>query len=254
MQKNMAKKSKAILYAEQYYKDGEDYFSKSRSTQKMWNYFLYITEKDHYKKTISQLREKYGIPENGFKTGRVFSSPPKGFTEYKKLHKEVADIICRKYHLHLADYAEVISEYILHNYLQPVSYYEACGLFLVSDILSDKEEGENSFTESDDIAYPIAIRISPYASQRDLIDYVTNKTVWKKEIEFLQKKYRDNTIKIGKIKRKNKTIQDRNLFIYQNRDKSIKEIRKLLAQKKIYLDDGHISKIISLENRKRKDV
>ena len=69
-----------------------------------------------------------------------------------------------------------------------------------------------------------------------------------------QETYRKKGIKIGKVKTKNKGIQERNDLIYKNKDKTLKEIRHILANKNMFLDDGHIAKIISLEKQKRKEV
>lgn len=132
----------------------------------------------------------------------------------------------------------------------------ACGLFVVSDVVGEKEEPFGELVQqSDDMAFPIAIRISPYATQRDLIDFVKSEAIWKNEIQFLQDKYRSKDIKIGKIKSKNEKIQKRNDFIYEHKDLPRKEIMSMANRKfGINIDYGHIGKIISLENKKRKEL
>jgi len=242
--------------ADKYYEENIESYIKSKGAQKMWNYFLDIMKKDYFIQTIKALRIKYDIPENGFdlEDGHYYR-PPHNFEYDKEVREEVIEKICKKYNLHLFDYSDVILDFVYYNLTHPLYELGACGLFRVSDVIEEKKDPFGELTEqSDDTSYPIAIRISPYASQRDLIDFIKNKGIWKNEIEFLQNKYKDKDIKIGKVKSKNQDIQKRNEFIYKNSDKSLKEIRKMLAQQKIFLDDGHIGKIISLEKQKRKEV
>ncbi|MFA6533169.1 MAG: hypothetical protein WCT22_04200 [Patescibacteria group bacterium] len=238
-----------------YHKRIEAYLS-SQGCKKMWNYFLAITKTDYFLQTIGELRKKYNIPPEGFKPkDKYYVFPPSGFSfeDFMKLGDEIRDKICKKYKLHGFDYGEVIQEYVYYGFLHPISQLNACGLFYTYDFILDKEEPFGEMVqESDDMAYPIAIRMSPYATQRDLINYI--KTVWDDEIDFLRKKYTDPNIKIGKIKFRKPQIQERNDFIYKNRNLPIKRIRKLLALQKIYLDDGHIGKVISLEKKRRKEV
>lgn len=99
--------------------------------------------------------------------------------------------------------------------------------------------------------YPVVIRIHPDASQRDIVEYV--KKHWA-EIKYYQDQYADRTkdasFKNSKTK-VNKNTKERNDFIYKNRNLSSKEIAGLLGKQGIFLDVGHILKIISLEKKKR---
>lgn len=101
--------------------------------------------------------------------------------------------------------------------------------------------------------YPVVVRIHPDASQRDVIEYI--KKHWA-EIKYYQDEYADRnkevSFKNSKTKVNMKT-KERNDFIYKNRDLSSKEIASLLAKQGIFLDVGHILKIISLEKRRREN-
>ncbi|RJO60241.1 hypothetical protein C4544_05720 [candidate division WS5 bacterium] len=226
----------------------------SKGSQKMWNYFMEVTKTEYFNDVIRNIRAKYNIPENGFETNEdgSYSLPPRGFKNESNLRQEIIDKICKKYQLHYFDFSDVLLSYIFYNKLDPLYDLGSCGLFTLSDVVEEKEEPfDELFQASDDMAYPIAIRISPYASQRDLIDFT--KVVWK-EIEAYQKQYRSKDIKIGKIKARNKATQERNDLIYKNRHESLKKIGELLADKDIFLDDGHIAKIRSLEKQRRKEL
>ena len=247
----------------------EECFS-TQGYKKLWAYFNEILKKDDVQKIIRELRAKFKIPQEGLRKcaeGKdYFTTPPETWESYPNKEKAYDEIkeewkkICKKYHLHYMDWYEILDHYLYYNEIHQIYHSNSYGLCLVEDIVFEKKERElekqeetytGSFEESDDMAYPIAIRISPYASQRDIIDYVKKMYPTIKEH---QESYIDKSVKIGKVKRKDEKIQERNDFIYENRGKSIKQIRQLLAAKKIFLDDGHISKIISLEKQRRKEA
>lgn len=98
---------------------------------------------------------------------------------------------------------------------------------------------------------PIAICIHPYMSERDVIDFV--KKTYKSSIEPMQKKYRNEDIKLKDVRKKSKTKQSRNEFIYDNRDLPIKELSRLVNKtfSKTF-DYTYIQTIIRQEIEKRK--
>jgi hypothetical protein len=238
------------------YEKAIESYTASKGAQKMWNYFLDVIKKDYFIKVVDELKTKYNIPKSGFEAANEsYHFPPNNFKQERELRREIIERICKKYELHYFDYSEVILSYIYYNILRPVYEFGSCGLFLVSDVVAEIDDPFGELVQqSDNASYPIAIRISPYASQRDLIDFIKNKGIWQNQIEPLQKRYRQSNIKIGKIKTRKRKIQERNDFIYDQRQKPLKEIRSILAKQKIFLDDGHISKIISLERNRRKEV
>lgn len=100
--------------------------------------------------------------------------------------------------------------------------------------------------------YPLHIRLSPYASQRDIVDYI--QANWKtigKEL----KKMKGKEVLLGKIKKKDLERRERDKFMYENRDLPEKEIRKLLREYLgITIYQMEVRKIISREGKKRQDV
>jgi hypothetical protein len=97
--------------------------------------------------------------------------------------------------------------------------------------------------------YPVVLRISPYASERVILDFIRD--MYSGLIKPIQDNYKDKNIKLGRIRKRDDNIKERDKIIFQNRGKSIKNIRKILAGKKIYIDDGLIGKILSLQKTKR---
>lgn len=231
-------------------------FHSTKGYKKLWNYFLDITKKDYFVGIVKELREKYNIPPDGLDDREDYIFPPIGYSHehFERLREDIIEKICKKYRLHYYDFSEILLGFVYYNIITEPPWPEICGLFRVADVILEKKEPfDPLIQEGDDMAHPIALRISPYASQRDIIDFLKNKFIWT-EIESLQEKYKEQNIKIGRVKSKDQNIQNRNDFIYQNSHKTLKEIRKLLSAKGTYLDDGHIAKIISLEKQRRKDM
>lgn len=211
----------------------------TQGSKKLWNYFLDLTKNPKFIKDIEEIREKY-----------INVSKDKEIIQPYFLRE--AEDIALKYGLDAILWYEDIAMYIQDGTLnQP--HVSMC---LISDILEEKQDPYSDSTlEIWDTAYPISLRISPYASKRDVLDYVSR--MYNIYIKPLQKKYKKDEIKIGKAKNKKESIQKRNEFIYENRHLSRKEIMHLIGDKfgaNAIIDYGYIGKIISLENKKRKNV
>ena len=100
--------------------------------------------------------------------------------------------------------------------------------------------------------FPVRVDISPYASKRDILDFIRKNYDRIKEI---QDKHKIKVIKIGKIRSRKPHIQKRNDFIYKHRHLPRREIMRLVSKKfNEVLDYGHIGKIISLEKKRRKEM
>lgn len=246
-----------------FHQEKEDALSSTKGYKKLWNYFIQITKSDFFINTTKELRLKYKIPEDGFEKPNIKLNPETRcvlteewtyYTNDKKwgAYKEDIKKICKRYHLHYMDWFDILSNYLMYNELKIPKSSNSFNLCLASDLVQEKKESfGKEYKESDDMAFPIAIRISPYASQRDIVDFI------KKSYNYLilpdQMKYRDSDIKIGREKTKDEKIQKRNQFIYNHRHLPRKKIADLLVEEfKDNLDYGHIGKIISLENKKRK--
>jgi len=96
---------------------------------------------------------------------------------------------------------------------------------------------------------PIAIRISPYASLRDINDFIKNNS---KYIRHYQEMYKKDTT-LGKVKTRKNSLRDE--FIYKNRNLPRKELSDKIKEKfGIRLDSAEMGKIISIEKKRRKKV
>lgn len=239
--------------------DPDKYFEKvarGQGHQKILNYFREIIDRQDFQEFLKKAKHKYKIPQAGFvDSAELYIFPPKEWElkndeiMIKKLENEI-EKICKKYHLHSLD-DSTVKTYLFYNKIDfPVP--EMSNLCLVADLVRSKREPlSRKIDESDDLLFPIAIRVSPYASERDIIDYI--RTTYKGAISRLQKRYQTNGVTIGKFKKRKANIMERNDFIYRNRDLSSNEIAGLLAKQGIFIDVGHILKIISLEKKRREN-
>lgn len=231
---------------------------KTYSTQghkKLWLYFLDLLNSDYVKNKISVWRTKYQIPAQGF-VDEQQTIPPLNWLhshtdKQTELLKEI-DLVCKKYKLAILDWGDAFQYYLFYGTFNFPYFTDAHNLCRVQDISEIREEKlKGHITNDDDVNYPIAIRVSPYATQRDIVDYV--KKMYSVISEY-QSKYKSPDSKIGKIKIKK--VQERDEFIYQNRNLPGKKIATLVQNKfgGRLLPYSYIHKIKSREKKKRQQV
>ncbi len=232
-------------------------FYKTKGFKKLWNYIYEITKKESFQNYMQDLRDKYKIPVNGFQIKtETWTHPPEEWiysnnrVAIVKIRKKLRKF-CLQYQLSPKDWLSIFESYLFYNELQLYLEPNSHNLCLVSDLIN-KTNSLGKIIAKDEIAfYPVALQISPYASKRDILDYIQK--IYKTEIKPMQEKFRKPKINIGKYRTKKQSIQQRNNFIYENRNLPKKEIMHLLSAKyDNYPDYGEIGKIISLETKRRK--
>jgi hypothetical protein len=231
-------------------------FYKTQGFKKQWNYVKDLLGQKNFQTWVKKLRKAYGIPENGFKLTTPSWTHPIETWKYRtdsqmleKLRNEVRKF-CETKQFAEKDWRSIFEYYIFYNELFLFQDPNSHNMCYVTDILTQRDSLGQELNESLRNSFPVALLISPYASKRDILDYVEK--LYKTQILPTQQIYQKDA-KQGKVRNKSSKVQARNLFIYQNRNKSLKVIAALVKTKfKELLDDGHIGKIISLENNKRK--
>lgn len=236
--------------------------TKKIKPNKLENYFFNAIRTDFFQKTINELRKNYRIPGGGFKTND---------NSYLSLisTKEITDIIqelnilCTKINLPDWYWVDASLDYLFFNqvnFSNNTSRTTPDNLCQISDVgggTDDFKIGKiGEITEKYlNKKYPIVLRISPYASERDILNFIKENN---EIIKFLQREYGDKDSQIGKIRTKNKKKQERNDFIYEHRHLPLKEISKLIREKSSspddIIDEGLIGKIKSIETKRRKEV
>lgn len=244
---------------------------KNQARQKLLNYLVDFINSDNFQKQITEIRKRFGIPMSGYPVGpkdeeaiknlKIFYFP-EGFTKEKSrdvkigLRKMISKFPVSGYKITFGFFI-----YLVHNIVKTELFEEEfllnnlCNLVDMKEFISERE-GMPEIIEKDmqemTTKHPIALFIRPEATQRDIVDYV--KEVWA-YIEIYKCKYLDKKSKVGKIKRKDEKIKERNDFIYKNRHLPRKEIMRMITDTfDEIIDYGHIGKIISLEIKKRKEM
>lgn len=230
---------------------------KEANRKKGFNAFLELVKKDWFKKSITKLRKKYDLPSKDGDLAMSFSKPDdvsKSPNYSPETYTEEIRSICEKADLNPNEFVHVIQMHIMTDQTIELEGYfknNIRGCF-VEDV-TESISFYDLTLEYEETAYPVILRISPYASARDIKTYIDD--FYKEKIEPLQKKHLNPKNLTGKVRSKKADIQDRNDFIYNHRHMNRKEIEKLGNKNfSIFPDQGEIGKIISLEKKRRKVV
>lgn len=251
---------------EEWYRNRDEYHARLTNGtfyKKIWNYFLRLVKTEEFISTIAKIRAKYGIPPQGFPSptdGSKSFEPDEWIYKYTATRNEFkvkVKGICHKYGLHFAPWEDHIQLYIFYNTIEELLEAAQEGaLCTLADLANEKEEPFSEESQEADIRfYPLAIRISPHASERDIIEFV--RLVYKRDIKPAQDQYivSHKLPNIIRLKGRKPSVQERDDFIYQSRELSQKEIKALVKQKfGTNLEYAYIGKIISRENKRRQKV
>ena len=249
-------------HIERFYKEkNTEVFFKTQGYKKIVNFLVDLVKKDKFSAFAKLLRNKYSIPIGGFVIDKFpCSCIPEEWNykhdsvKIKELRKEIKDF-CKPYRLSIKDWISVLEGYIFYNKILISISHNSYNLCYTVDILKKKDSSGTELSKEDTNAYPVGLLISPYATERDILDYVRN--IYKTEIKPLQDKYKEGGLSfvIGKSKTKKGDIQKRNDLIYKNKDLSLKEISHLIREEKLELiDEGHIGAIRSQKRKSLKEV
>ena len=230
----------------------------SESRKKALEYFYEVSAKQDFNDAVWEMRAKY-MPKRVIKPGdfgpgdpeklQFYPSPLQGdvflYEKTEQIEKEIQEKFVKKYALNNS-FAYAIWYHIFHD-LDFITYMEdeSLGLCKVAD-LKQKPKHKYGKTHIDNelSAYPLAIKISPYASERVIRDFITKE--FKTSIHPLQLKYSNPKIKLGKLRAKDPAVTKRNQLIWSLRDLPRIEIRRAVRkQTGEFLDEGTVNKIIS---------
>lgn len=217
-----------------------------KGNQKIWNYFLYLLREKSFQKDIKTIK-KYNL----------INKKPKDIDSFRN----AINNLCKNFGLDEVMWSSTLENYILKKKLPKENLSTPC--IVLDRIEAGEDEYPQGYFEDDpdDIPkeskqldsiayiYPVIIRVSQYASEREILDYIRKS--YTKYIKPIQKDYQNKNIRLGQIRKKKPGIQERDDFIYKNKGKTYKEIASLLGKKNIFPDEGLIGKVISRESKKR---
>lgn len=254
-------KKKRETKADELHKNKLSRLTSSEGRKQILGYLREISDDHKFQGFVIEMRKKYGIRKSGFTYNeKRYPYPPKRWKHYNDSTKRVAISNAakeksRELGLPPIEASEIIEGYIFYTCIELPYTHNAHHLCIVSDLLEEKQHPYTEEIQSDDnYFYPIAIRISPQAGLRTILDYITK--AYKPEIKELQQKYKDPDVRIGG-KKGRKDIRERNNFIYDLHVKGFKIKEIVTAVTDNYgetLDEGHVGKIISNERKKRKKM
>jgi hypothetical protein len=216
---------------------------------KLQTYLENIARKEVFISDLKKIRKELKLPENGIDT--VIENTAGSFNFHKKEKLlNLIDWLVDKHKMGMFKSAEIPLEYlVLYDKIVLPEYYDVCAIQdLKQQDWSKNRYGETLYSDS---THPISIRISPHASEREIIDFI--KSNYTKYLRPLQTLYKNRRSTIGKNrKRTSRTIIIAD-FIYENRDLSSKEIsEKMKAEIGIRKFSWEITKIKNSEIKRRK--
>jgi hypothetical protein len=225
-------------------------FGETQNSKKIWAYYKALVKTEDFQEEIKKLRTSLYIPISGYKKSN--QTPPEGWSGDRDILSDGIDLLCHKYGFFPGHWWMTLEFYVFYSSLQTpdIASGELCTIY---NFVNDPEDSWNKITISEfNKFFPIGIKISPHASERDILDFI--KKYYISDIKPLQIQYKNNEYKIGRIRPKNTTLEKRNDYIYKNRNKKLKDLEKELGGLGYDMDQGSISKIVSLESKRRKKV
>ncbi len=231
-------------------------------TKRLKAFWDYVLELDGFSDHIEQVRERYKIPKNGYKANSddlfAVSPPiPKKWNGDESLLcnlvNEMQGLAMIHYLGPLANWKDALLWLVFYG-LVPIS--DEMGLCAIEDIgFSRRNRGEKNAhqrAQFTDRSHPVAIRISPYASERDIIDFV--KYHYKRHVEPIQRQHRTKQSKIMQVRSKSDTRKAIVDYIYENRSKTANKLLSDISEKwgRIYSME-RIDKIRHRERKRRQD-
>lgn len=254
----------------------------NQAQQKLFNALDEFVDSADFQRTIKDLRQKFDIPSDGFSlpqelkekinnsrlVDNVFAIPKemqkRGLPYLKEINIAMRKE-CSKFPFNDMNFLFFFNAYLFYNnkFFEPlknaIGEVNICKTINIYDEIRELQ----CFYPSDDSllglknkykSYPVAIFLHPSISQRDLVGYIKDNWPF---IQYNLNRYKKVSGEIGRAKKKNLIVKERNNFIYQNRHLPRKEIMRLITDKfdiGRMVDYAYIGKIISAEKKRRKEV
>jgi hypothetical protein len=223
----------------------------TQGQKKILAFMMDLCRNEQFYAEIVAVRRRYGVPDAGMaidpNVGVITKWP---FEEVKggadNLKEDINSLQKRYFLRPLSLFPEILYVLIAYDLIYIPEYVDL--------VLSSEAERFSLFGKTDggkvNLAneYPVTLRISKHASQRDVIDYV--KKHFSKSIELKLKRHRDYREELGKPRlKKDQEILD---SIYEHKDKTASELMGIIATKhgEVY-DPAAIAKKRSLEMKRR---
>ncbi|NTV40789.1 MAG: hypothetical protein HGA61_00750 [Candidatus Moranbacteria bacterium] len=251
---------------------------KKASTQirKIVNYLEAFIESDHFQDEIKKLRIKYKIPVEGYEFSKedqkqldridYFYFPDSHKNKIENLIVPLGEDlneIQKMTPLRFIGFKKTLYLYLFHNKLFEdvlLSYLKSVNLCKVADSVdeyADFYRGTEdplvylNYLKTENDYFPAHLRISPYASKRDIIKFIEEN--YSKLIKPIQEKYKNPDTNLGKVRNRRKKGRNNLILSLRSKGKSLTEIRKEIKEKtNENLGYEDVAKILSIERKRRK--
>lgn len=222
----------------------------TRAHEVIWAHFTDLISKDNFQyfiQIIRKEREDRMVYDKTIRKKRFKSSILE--QEYILFVAQEIQQFCKRNNLHYTDFVDLIDYYIIYDKApNSIDFENAYNLCIVEDKIDREQKADNKYwQESDDLMYPVSIRINPNVGIKMLLNFIEK--TFETHIKPRQKRYlnTETKIKIPRIKR----CKDRDNFILQHKNLKIKVIKELLEDKmKIFLSESQITEIIRRKTRR----
>ena len=236
-------------------------FYKTSGFAKLWWYFVAITESAVFKQEILKIRATHGILKDGYALPEKgeWTHPPLEWKAQKDRDRWPArsrvlrdlDSLCMGYALLPRDWTGPMENYLFYNRVLFFPQPHMRNLCFMSDAVTGADLLGHKIDDADRQAYPLLIHVSPYASERDILDFI--RKTFNPEMARVLTQYKKGDVKIGKYRKRNKTVRERNQLLKEKGGRSDKELAKIAREKfpKRPLKVSSISKTLARENKRR---
>lgn len=234
------------------YLENDKHISTSKASRKMTAFMKEAMQKNSMIDLVRSIREQCGLPLEGLDIEgyKTFISNAFDGSNIEAIGKvsENAQKICKQLDVS-GKWVSTMETFIFTGKFDIENLTD--NLVAVFDInYPPFSSGDGTRPKSLEGINPILISVSPYAGSNEIKEYITN--MYKKVIEPLQKQYRNENSKIGKVRAKKPETQELYDFVELHKDKNDLAIQKLVREKfgkpMVYND---ISKIKSIIKQRR---
>src|SRR3989338_7563778 len=187
----------------------------TKGNKKLRNRFQDLIREERFLEDVQSLRKNYRIPIAGYVWTSTCELPPKQWMnsrshDLQRLEGEVKKL-ATIYELHPMDWLETLLFFVFYNHVEMWEAPHSKNLCLVCDVVMDSVNPmPYEIQDMDNKAYPVAIRLSAYASERDILDFV--RRVYSSEVEPIQRLYRRNNSVLTKSRERDAERRERDDF------------------------------------------
>lgn len=234
----------------------EPWHNPTKGYRKLRNYFENVIRKKTFQNAVFEIRREYKIPSHGFiwsYEGKAVFEIPAGweYSDNESVNKKLdlrLQSLGKKFGLIGGMWEAVLHEYIFWGDSIGIdAFAKAFDMCQLEDDFFKKLPGQEKRKLSK--MFPIIVRISPYASGKEIIDFIKKNS---KPIKILQDRYLDSQVKLKEVRSRKPKLRAMYDFIYRNRHLPRKNLLSILNSRyKRSLLSHEITGIISLEEERR---